>query len=356
MKSHQDLIEFQRGLLERLVNREKVTEIARDSRKFMTAVYGRSNELGIPNGAELGINVNSRCNLRCRHCYYANTHLENSFKDDEENSLSEEEWTRVVDEAVDLGMNHFNIIGKEPLLDPKKTRTILSVVNRHNESRRKLRYELITNGTLIDREIEWLKDFKDFYFFSVSFDGYEKDHDDIRGKGNYQKARNGLRIVHEAGIKNLAATFCAMPHNVKSLNVMLEDLTSLGLEYLSIGLCFPTEYNEKKVCAGLPVFDEILSEVKNAPENLDISIGLMGDEHADLIVELFKKGYFNQKLAVAQDCAPSLVNVVNDKPRTAVHFSLMPVMFYSGFRMDYDGTAIDFVQTFSQQKEKVLEV
>lgn len=336
--THNDLIEFQYNSLERLASGDEVIALASDSRKFLKEVY--VGDSGIPNGAEIGINVNNKCNLKCGHCYYAGTHL---FQEEEKDSLNEEEWKRVIDESVITGMNHINIIGKEPLLAPHKTRAILNTIRDYRIKGHEIRYEIITNGILIKQEIKWLRQYPDFYFFSISFDGYEKQHDMIRGNGNYQRSREGLRIAHEQGIKNLSATFCAMPHNVKSLNQMLDDLIHCGLEYLSIGLCFPTEYNNKCLYSGMSVFNEVVSEVKSAPKSLDISISLMGDEHGLLIAELFKKGFLEKRnLAVSEDYAPALILPINISPRTAVHLSILPVMFLSGYRIDYDGTAIDF--------------
>jgi MoaA/NifB/PqqE/SkfB family radical SAM enzyme len=349
IQSHQQLIEFQTKILECIVKDEDPIDLAKRSREFLTSFYGASG-YGFPSGAELGINVNNSCNLRCGHCYYANTHLGNG---NEDNSLSEEEWKKVISDAGSLGINHISIIGKEPLFSPKKTLAILKEIERQRKQGNELRYELITNGTLIEKEIHWLSEFPDFYFFSISFDGFERDHDKVRGEGNYEKAREGLRIAKNAGIKNLSATFSAMPHNSASLQMMLEDLTPIGLEYVSIGFCFPTQFNKKEFHSDLIVFDSVISQLERAPETLDISINLMGDENANLIRELLKRDYFDrQKLAVTQDCAPSLVIPLNNKPRTAVQLSILPIMFYSGFRLDYDGTAIDFCKDLQIRQRK----
>ena len=45
---------------------------------------------------------------------------------------------------------------------------------------------------------------------------------------------------------------------------------------------------------------------------------------------------------MTEDLAPSLIIPVNSKPRTAIHLNILPVMYYSGFRIDCDGSAQDF--------------
>ena len=119
-------------------------------------------------------------------------------------SLSPDDWLRIIDDATYYGMRHFSIIGKEPLLTPEKTIPILEHIEEINEA--DLIYELITNGTLVKKNIESLEALN-FNFFSISFDGFMEDHDLIRGKGNYKRAREGLISAKEARIANRAIIF-----------------------------------------------------------------------------------------------------------------------------------------------------
>jgi len=348
-EKHQKLIEFQFGILESLANKENIKDMALKLRNFMNSFYCIDGS-DVPNGLELGINVNNECNLRCGHCYYATTHLQSGRK---ENALSKKEWIKLINDAMDFGINHINILGQEPLLSPEKTKTILSEIKRRKINNPKIQYELITNGTLIEKEIDWLSQFPDFYFFSVSLDGYGKYHDYIRGEGNYKKAMQGIKIAGENGIQNMAVLSTATPTNVDSFGRMWEELPKLGVKYISTGLCFPTKYNKQDLKGTLSTFESLLKQTEKAPRELDICINFMGDMHARLIMELYKRGFIEKaKSGVTADMAPSLFVTLNKEPRRLVQFGILPITHFSGFRIDYDGTATDFCDAYLEDKVK----
>ncbi len=348
------LVEFQTEILDSLTQGESPKEIAKLSRQFLTRIYGKENDLSPPSGADLGISVNKVCNLRCSHCYYANTHVPDNT---EEGAIDAKKWRDVTSQAVDLGMSHISIIGKEPLLSPDKTRAILETIDEKRKKGFGVRQEIITNGTLIDRNIDWLSQHSDFYFFSVSFDGYREDHDKVRGKGAYRSSLEGLKIAKRAGIKNLTAIFTAMPHNISSLERMVEDLAEAGFDYLSIGYCFPTAHNEQELTAGVDLFRRTVDLAPRLPSHLEVSLNILGDEHAPIIAELYKEGFFSfDSPAATEDLAPSLIIPLSQRtsttPRALVNCTILPTVFYGGFRIDYDGTAMDFCADLRTQEKR----
>ncbi|GEM_PF-5083670 len=329
---------FQLSILERLSSGEDSREIAERVRE---KVFMYHNPLtGLPHGSELGISVNDICNLTCKHCYYASTH--DKSLQGKVSGLSVDDWRNLTSEAIEKGIRHISIVGKEPLLSPHETRAILETADKKRLDYPEVRYELITNGTLIKKEIDWLKDFN-FYFFSVSVDGNREMHDYVRGNGNYDRTLEGIKIARESGIKNITTIFTAMPHNISSLSDMVRDISDAGVEYLSIGFCFPTQLNVPTTHSNSSAVKQVLDNLYNAPKNLDITISLLGDDHANIIGNLYKGGFFDHReIAVTEDLAPCLIFPVSDNPRTAIQLNIIPTMFYSGFRVDYNGTAMDF--------------
>lgn len=347
-------VEFQTEILDSLAQGESPREVAKLSRQFLTRVYGKENDLAPPSGADLGISVNKVCNLRCSHCYYANTHIPDNT---EEDALETEKWRDITAQSIDLGMDHISIIGKEPLLSPDKTRAILETIDEKRKHGYRVRQEMITNGTLIDRHINWLSPYPDFYFFSISFDGFAEDHDKVRGEGAYRSSVEGLKIAKDAGIKNLTAIFTAMPHNIDSLERMVEDLAKVGLDYLSIGYCFPTAHNQQELTAGADLFKRTVDIAPRLPPNLEVSLNILGDEHAPIIAELYKEGFFSfDRLAATEDLAPSLIIPLSQRtsttPRALLNCTILPTVFYGGFRIDYDGTAMDFCADLRTQEKR----
>ena len=70
-------------------------------------------------------------------------------------------------------------------------------------------YGLLTNGTLIDVDTaKRLGAQKGLSFVQVSIDGVKETHDRVRGKGNFDKAFEGIRLLKNAGVKTMAAFTC----------------------------------------------------------------------------------------------------------------------------------------------------
>lgn len=131
------------------------------------------------------------CNLKCKHCFYA-------FGQPYGRLLTLEEWQKVIDEFLDLGVRHFHISGKEPL-SGKITFDILKYLHKRSKHYR-LNYGLITNGTLVNNAITELLQ-ANLNYLDFSIDGEEKANDFIRGKGTFNQVINNLSLALK---KNLA--------------------------------------------------------------------------------------------------------------------------------------------------------
>ncbi len=333
---HQYWTEFLLQVLRTLHKGESPRDIAAHVREAIKKVYGHP----IPSGAELSMNVNDICNLQCRHCYYASTH--DKQLEQKMGVLSSEEWMQLIDSSLSAGFRHFSIIGKEPLLSPKQTKVIFSKLESRKKEFPEIKYELITNGILVEEKIDWLREL-DFYFFSISFDGAREQHDMIRGDGSYEKSREGLRLLKEAGLRNLTVSHTVMQHNVDSLEEMILELSEVGAEYFSLNFFFPTEQNDNKyLLQPENTINLIIKQLKDLPEHLDISINVSAEEEPSLLWNLYKGFLPGREVAVTEDLAPSLILPLSDSPRTSIHLNFLPVMYYSGFRVHCDGTAIDF--------------
>ncbi|NQU79756.1 radical SAM protein [Candidatus Woesearchaeota archaeon] len=344
---YRDFADFQLEIVNSLLAGREPEDIARHAREAIKVVYGHP----IPNGAELAMNVNEECNLRCAHCYYASTH--DKALEQKKGLLSMEEWQSIIDSSLAAGFKQFSIIGKEPLLSPKITQGILQRVEERKAEYPGVIYEMITNGTLVKDNIHWLKEL-DFNFLSISFDGYEKDHDKVRGQGSYRRSKEGLAFLRSEGVKNLSVTNTVMPHNVSSLERMMYDLHDAGAEYFSIGFCFPTDYNTAScVVDSMDVFLEALEQLSDPPQGVDISVNLSFYETPGLtgkVMKMLESG--KHQFAVTQDLAPSLIIPLRESPRIAIQLNILPVMYYSGFRLDCTGYAMDFCTDLQKPEQR----
>ena len=143
------------------------------------------------------------CNLRCKHCY----------QEDYNNHMSIENCYLVLKkldrffESKNLSPQ-INLTGGEPLLHPQ----FFEIAN--EIKKRDYRLSILTNGTMIDKDMA--KKIKNLspVFVQVSLDGTEEIHDNIRGVGNFKKALQGIDNLKEAGVKVLVS-FTAQKNNYK---------------------------------------------------------------------------------------------------------------------------------------------
>ena len=130
----------------------------------------------------LELHLLHKCNLNCRHCYLG--------------PLQPIEM--LVDDAVDItrqfsdsGGLRLLISGGEPLLY-KDLKTYVE-----QTKALKIRRVLFTNGILINsKNISWL----DVDEIQFSLDGWEKGHEQLRGRGTFEPTLHGIHMASASGI------------------------------------------------------------------------------------------------------------------------------------------------------------
>jgi len=125
-----------------------------------------------PKNTFCSIDVTSKCNLRCTHCYFY------SYDQENKKELTDEEWLAHI-ETMQKGRKPFyscTWVGGEPLLRAK----LIDKGRRYFKSNR-----VVTNGTIP------LPSWPDVEFH-VSVDGTEALHDEVRGKGTYAKIKKNI--------------------------------------------------------------------------------------------------------------------------------------------------------------------
>ncbi|MBI5066322.1 radical SAM protein [Candidatus Woesearchaeota archaeon] len=317
----------QLSLLERIAEGAQVNELVTEAKEILDQYYSRSQH------KKLTIGVNDKCNLTCAHCYYASTH-DRSLRN--RNVLTLDDWNEVIREALSLGIRQFSIAGKEPLLSHELTFGIIKEINKQPDSR----CELLTNGTLINENIAQLRTYK-FSPLVISFDGSKETHDKIRGKGSYERAKAGLMLAQETGVKNIAVTYTAMHQNVNSLSEMIQDLSTLGVKEFGIAFCASTDFTKTQPVS-METFYSVLQKLAELDlNNLSVSLHLPGMEHARIIAELYRNGEISEETACVPSSKIPRLGIFSDKERKVVtQIELLPMTFYSRLRIDCDGSII----------------
>lgn len=179
------------------------------------------------------IQVTECCNLRCKMCYeWGQNGCYGEF-----NKLAQlpfEVIADIVNEFRDI-KPRYDLFGGEPLLHPD-IKKIISIIKDSGSS-----LTIPTNGTLL------YKCYKEIVDYSVdniwiSIDGTEEINDAQRGKGSYQKALEGLKLLHnyrqETGKKfpRIGISSVITPDNYEFIydfykSIDIDTIDQVSLEY-----------------------------------------------------------------------------------------------------------------------------
>lgn len=137
--------------------------------------------------------ITSACNLNCTHCYEGSEkkHIHwglNEFKD-----AIESLWSCFRKWGV---KGEISLIGGEPTLHPQFEDMVRYLYSRGDVEH----ISVLTNGTIVNTKfIQLIKDCE--CSVQVSIDGIDESmHDSVRGKGNYARLINNLKILAQHDI------------------------------------------------------------------------------------------------------------------------------------------------------------
>lgn len=168
---------------------------------------------------DIDLSLTGKCNLHCHYCFYADEMVGR-------NDLSVERWVTFFNELKDLAVRNVTLSGGEVFMRPDLFELIDAVIDA------RLSYGILTNGTLItERTIEEFmrgQRRQRLNTIQVSIDGSCADvHDKSRGKGSFEKAIRGLRLLKDNGFP-VTVRVTVNRHNVDDLEntatLLLEDL------------------------------------------------------------------------------------------------------------------------------------
>ena len=176
----------------------------------------------------LDIEITARCNLRCRYCYFFNNPAV-EYRD-----LPTDEWVKFFDELASLGVMNVTLAGGEPFIREDLPVLLESIV------RNRMRFSILSNGTLIDDEIAaFIARTGRCEYVQVSVDGSCAEiHDSCRGKGSFEGAIRGIRTLQRHRI-SVAVRATIHRNNVNDLeniaHLLLDELDLPGFSTNSAG-------------------------------------------------------------------------------------------------------------------------
>lgn len=163
------------------------------------------------------LNLTSRCNLRCLHCYNESSPNTNSDK------LTTVDWKSIIGQSFSIGCKQLQFIGGEPMLNPD-----IFQLARYARDIGFDFIEIFSNGTLITREdIKKIKDLG----INVAISLYSNKsyvHDQITTvNGSHNKTIRTMELLKESGI-NTRVGVIAMKQNQSTIEETLNLVKRLG--------------------------------------------------------------------------------------------------------------------------------
>ena len=170
---------------------------------FDEEIIVNSDEKESFNITEVEFKITNKCNLKCLHCS-ASSDIK------EIDTLSTEEIKGILNKVFKLNINTLLLTGGEPLIR-QDIKTLLPYIRNNFKGE----VNLITNGTLIDKEMASLLK-QCVSAVSISMDGYDElSTEFIRGKGVYDKIIQAVSNLKEVGFnkENLSLSMTVTNQN-----------------------------------------------------------------------------------------------------------------------------------------------
>lgn len=169
----------------------------------------------------VALNITSRCNLRCLHCY-------NGSGEDSRRDMDRAALLRAADAVLTLKPFNLCLCGGEPLCCPD-----LLALLRHLRGRVP-RISMVTNGFALDEG--WARTLAEHGLSAVqvSLDGaYAWQHDSLRGAaGSFERAIKAIRALRAAGVAQVVCSILPNRLNVDSLEEYVQLCHSLGVDII----------------------------------------------------------------------------------------------------------------------------
>lgn len=203
------------------------------------------------------IELTSRCNLRCKHCYNDSGELKNE--------ISLDVFKKTIDCLPNNESTSVTLSGGEPLLYPYIWEAI-DYLNSKNFGKNLI----ITNATLVNDEIAHrLADTG--ISIQVSINGASSTtHDKLCGNGNFERTMQGLQILIDAGCTERLIARCMLSNfNKNEIEDIIRFMLSKDIKHIIVAL---------------------LSESGRAMSNLD-GMGLSIFEREKIIKQLESSEY-----------------------------------------------------------------
>lgn len=162
--------------------------------------------------------ITNKCNLNCKHCYV--------MKDIKLKSIDNYETVmKITNKIIENNTMEISITGGEIFTVPR----IDEILQRFMDNN--IFINIYTNGMLLDKYIEFLKERKDLFKIYISVDGSRQGHESIRGEDTYNKLLHNISLAIKNGC-NIQTSTVINALNYKGIPEMIVDLKNIGVKLM----------------------------------------------------------------------------------------------------------------------------
>ncbi|MEK7173036.1 MAG: radical SAM protein, partial [Patescibacteria group bacterium] len=248
---------------------QKLRDILTEKRLLTSDVsYIEHKEaIGLSAPLKISLNITEKCNLRCKHCL-------SDAGNFNPNELTTAELFKLIDQMREAGSFFITIGGGEPLLRDDLFKIIKYARDNF------IAVSVVTNGLLIDEVIAKKFDALKLDTITVSLDGLEKNHEQIRGVGNFRKTIDKMKILRE----NCKTAKLAARVTINSLNIndykeligLAEDL-SLDLVRFTPILLLGRAKENQELLISQDEYIRFLRDIQNIKTKIKLILPNQGD-------------------------------------------------------------------------------
>lgn len=291
--------------------------------------------------------ITSSCNLHCAGCYARAVHSCVDAKPVEQ--LSAKEWDHIFEQAEELGISFILLAGGEPMI----RRDVIEKAG----SRQKIMFPIFTNGTLIDDT--YLSMFKKcrnlLPIFSI--EGKEKQTNDRRGEGVYEKVFSAMTAMQKEKLL-FGASVTVTRENLEEVmsDSFIERLEERDCKALFYVEFVPMSSEQKELAPDdeeRKYMNEQLAKLREKHPNI-IFLSFPGDEKTSGGCIAAGRGFFHINSHGGAEPCPfspySDINVKEASLKEALHSKLFMKLKDSGALMeDHAGGCVLF------EKQELVE-
>lgn len=234
-----------------------------------------SNIVIIPQRSSTGLgsplkvcgNLTKLCNLRCRHC------LSNASTRDP-HELTYAEYQDVFRQMRQGGTFFVTFGGGEPLMR-EDVSTILACAIDHD-----IATSIVTNGTLVTKDMAIMLESLRLDSITVSFDGMRGNHEYIRGKGQFNAAVRGFRLLREyCPSTTLAVRMTVNSRNIHECETVIRLAEDMGANLIRLTpiLLFGRALNNTSLALTAPQYAQFLHSTARIESRIKVQLPRQGD-------------------------------------------------------------------------------